>query len=479
MLLWRAVPLVVLSFLGASLTVVTPAWAAPARVGTVSVVGASGSAITLKWPRARGARGYQVLRSTSRTMSDARVVKTTRGTRATVTGMAAGKTYCFQVRAKKRKSYGKRSAPTCRSTAGSSIRQPAQVGMVSFVGASTTSLTLSWPEASGARDYEVWRSSRKDMSGAAIVETSTGTSATVTGMTPGKTYCFQVRARAGSSFGMRSAHTCKPTIRDQAPISGSAFAVMTLNACSEACSSWSSRLGAAEQVISTRNPDVIAAQEAGEWSTPPPGYANAFYMSAKRLFYKTSRFTVAQGSGGPRAGSVTLSTGKYAVWAELVERSTSQRIIFVSAHTSPAFADYPLRGRQVETLLAEMGQINADGLPVVYAGDFNSHKNRGTYVESDGFGSQDTVGRTFAAAGYYDAYDLATTLERPNWNSYSGFKTTPTVGLTWGDHVDHVYVQPAGTHVSQWMNASLTSGNGYASPMPSDHSPVQVDLYIP
>ncbi len=350
---------------------------------------------------------------------------------------------------------------------------------MSFVGASTTSLTLSWPGARGARGYEVWRSTRKNMSGATKVKTSTGTSATVTGMTPGKTYCFQVRARAGSSFGMRSAHTCKPTIRAQAPIRGKAYAVMTLNACSEACSGWSRRHSASRTLIKKRHPDVVAVQEAGAWTRPPAGYANAFHKSAKRLFYKTSRFTVASTSRGKRAGSITLSTGKYAVWAELVNRSTGKRIIFVSAHTSPAYSDYPLRGREVGNLLSRMNQINTGKRAVVYAGDFNSHKNRGTYSESAGFGAQDTVGRRFAASGYYDSYDLARTLKRPNWNSYSGMRTTPTTSKTWGDHVDHVYVKPASTSIWRWMNASLYSGSRYASPMPSDHSAVQVNLYIP
>jgi len=254
---------------------------------------------------------------------------------------------------------------------------------------------------------------------------------------------------------------------------------MTFNVCADACSGWSSsRHAAARAVVSARKPDVLSTQESGAWTTPPPGYAEAFYMSAKRLFYKTSRFTVASSSGTRRAGSITLSPSRYAVWAELVDRATYKRIIFVSAHTSYLTSDYELRGREIDNLLARMGQINTAKLPVVYAGDFNSHKHRGTYNESTGFGSQDTVGRTFAAAGYYDAYDLARTLKRPNWNSFNGFKVVPTTSKTWGDHVDHVYVKPGTSNIWRWMNAALYSGSRYATPMPSDHSAVQVNLYI-
>jgi endonuclease/exonuclease/phosphatase family metal-dependent hydrolase len=233
-------------------------------------------------------------------------------------------------------------------------------------------------------------------------------------------------------------------------------------------------------MIATRSPDVVATQEANNWTSPPSGYAQAYSYSAKRLFYKTSRFSVASTSQGRRAGEITLSSGKFAVWAELVDKTRGKHIIFVSVHTTPAFSKYALRGQEIQNLLRAMDGINYNGdLPVVYAGDFNSHKNRGTYSEKAGFGSQDTVGRTFAAAGYYDSYDLARHLKRPNWNSYSAFKTTPTVSRTWGDHVDHVYIVPSQTNVYRWMNAALYSGSRYSTPIPSDHSAVMVTLYIP
>ena len=358
--------------------------------------------------------------------------------------------------------------------------QPGQVSTVSFVEASRTSLTLSWPRVSGATSYEVFRSIHKQTPYTKLVKRTTGRRTTVGGLVPGRTYCFQVRAKAGSSVGFRSAHTCKPTIRAAAEPSGKSIGVMTFNACSNACSGWSRRAPYARKVVDARNPDVLATQEAGAWTTPPSGYAQAYSKSAKRLFYKKTRFTLASdGSSGARAGEITLSPGKYAVWAELVDRATYKRILFVNAHTTHVGSSYALRGREVDNLITRMNQINTAGREVVYAGDFNSHKGRGTYNESTGFGSQDTVGRRFAASGYYDAYDLARNLHRPNWNSYSGFSAVPTSSKTWGDHVDHVYVKPAKTYVWRWINASLYSGSRYQTPKPSDHNPVLVNLYVP
>ena len=356
-----------------------------------------------------------------------------------------------------------------------------RVGVVTFAGASTTSLTLSWPKASGARGYLVWKSIHKDMAYRTNARSVSGTAATVSGLKPGETYCFQVQGKAGTKLGLRSAVTCHPTIREQSAATGPAYKVMSFNACTDACSGWSGRSAAAREMVRVREPDVLAVQESSNWSTPPPGYALAHSKSAKRIFYKTSRFSLVSNSSGVRAGEILMrntTPGKYAVWAELVDRDTGKRMIFVSAHTSPAFADYPERGQEISTLMSKINQLNTAGLAVMYAGDFNSHKNRGDYSESAGFGSQDSVGRTFAAAGYYDSYDLARTLKRNNWNSYGGWSTTPKRSIVWGDHVDHIYVKPSRSNVYQWMNAALYSGSSYSSPMPSDHRPVMAQLYV-
>jgi len=351
--------------------------------------------------------------------------------------------------------------------------RPAQPSTISFVAASKTTLKLDWPSVTRAGAYEVFMSTREKTPYTKKVKRVSGSAATISGLSPGRTYCFQVRALAGSSVGFKGGHACKPTIRSLSAPRAGQYDVMTFNTCSDACSGWSRRAAYARKVVATRDPDVLATQESGAWSTPPSGMAGTAVKNAKRLFYKKSRFTLA------RSGAMTLSPGRYAVWAELVDRPTYKRIIFVSAHLTQPMNQYALRGREVGNLLTQMKRINPAGREVVYAGDFNSNKNRGTWSASTGFGSQDTVGRKFAASGYYDAYDLARTLKRPNWNSFSGFSSTPTTSKVWGDHVDHLYVRPARTNVWRWMNASLYSGSRYNTPKPSDHNPVQVTLYIP
>src|SRR5688500_632157 len=131
-----------------------------------------------------------------------------------------------------------------------------RVGMVTFTGASTTSLTLAWPKASGARGYQVWKSIHKDMAYRTVARSVSGTTATVSGLQPGETYCFQVQGKAGSSLGIRSSVTCHPTIRAQSAITGPAYKVMSFNACANACSGWTGRHLAAREMVRVRQPDV-------------------------------------------------------------------------------------------------------------------------------------------------------------------------------------------------------------------------------
>ena len=319
-----------------------------------------------------------------------------------------------------------------------------RVGVVSFVGASTTSLTLSWPKVSGATSYEVFLSrSQGHVRTATKVETPTGPSATVTGMNPGQTYCFQVRAKAGSSVGMRSAHTCKPTIREQAPISGQSYAVMTLNACSEVCSGWSGRHSAARTLISSRQPDVIAAQEAGagprrrratrrlQQERQAPVLQDLSVHPGLDLEWPSCRVPHPEHAGSTPSGP---SWGPGDVQADHLR----QRPHLVGLRRLPA------RARELETLISTGAPAQHRRSAVVYAGDFNSHKNRGTYSESAGFGAQDTVGRTFAGCGLLRQLRPRPDPEAPELEQLQRLEDQAQAERGWGDDVDHVYIEPSG-----------------------------------
>lgn len=298
-----------------------------------------------------------------------------------------------------------------------------------------------------------------------------------------------MHARNGSRTGARSAHTCKEPIRQHHATTGATHKVVIYNLCSEKCSNWSGRAGNVVKLITGQNPDVIALQEAGALRSIP-GYTKTTDKSAKKLLFRTSRFDLAAttrpvdspGECDPQvptgfiqlSGACLVSTdcgpANYAVRAELIDRSSAgKHVIFVSVHTTSGKTATAalMRKREITMLVRAMPTINTGSLPVFFAGDFNSHRNR----------PNDYLAGVFHAAGYWDSYELTSTLGRPNYTSYNSFSETPNISRTWGDHVDHVWVKPS-VGLRTWTSVAFFADGRYLT-LPSDHNPVAVRLTIP
>ncbi|MBC7631287.1 endonuclease/exonuclease/phosphatase family protein [Aeromicrobium sp.] len=358
---------------------------------------------------------------------------------------------------------------------------PSTVGLVSFTAASlsgsSASLTIDWPDALRATRYDIYLSRHYTMENAKKLS-SGRSSRTITDLVRGADYFVQVRGRNGSKVGNKSLRVGHTTIRAHGPVSGPSYRVMTYNVCSQLCGGFSQRQPGALERVSLYRPDVLATQEAGYLATPA-GYALARYKSAKRLFFRSSRFNLAVcAPDAPatceRTGDIFLGrhdgNDRWAVWAELIDRATGQHVMFADVHTVSGDSSQRSAERKIEmnTLLREMATANPARLPVVYLGDFNSHKNRAV----------DSVADVMHAAGYYDAFDLAQTLTRQHLNSFNGFRTTPTISYRWGDHVDHVWVRPGKTRVLGWRNGVNIRSGRLVTPIPSDHSPLVIDVQV-
>ena len=392
--------------------------------------------------------------------------------------------------------------------AGAATKKPTKVGLVSFVKAdydrrtNRTSLSLDWPDARYAKKYEIFVSRSSSMKNATTyVQKSSKT--TIKKLIRGKDYFVQVRGVNGKKHGPKSAMVGRTTILRPGPSTNlMPVRIMTYNLCSEVCDqigstpySWPlSRQASALERMTSSGADVIAMQEAGKLNVPPPaGYAEAIYYSAKRLYYNTARFDVAAGAkptstfdanGTCRQTSeIGLPTGviflgrhgggcRYAVWAELVERSTGRSFMMVDVHTvsgkTKATTDY--RRTEINQMIATVKQTNVKGLPVIYAGDFNSHRESRP---------SDSVRPPLHATKFYDSFDLARNVFGQHRSSYNGFKTDPVISVTWGNHIDKVWVDPWKVRVDAWYNFALLGADGkMVKPIPSDHSPVVVDVRI-
>lgn len=378
--------------------------------------------------------------------------------------------------------------------------KPGQVGLVSYVEKTysrsnhTTSLKVTWPSARRAKKYEVYISKNYSMSKAKKYVTSKRYKK-ITRLSRGANYYIRIRAVNGSKRGAFSNRVGHTTIRQFEVARGGTYRVMSYNVCSRVCSGWPTRQPGALERVAKFRPDVLAAQEADNLAIPA-GYAQAHYKSGKRLMFNARRFTMDIGALEPTVlppalpsanttrctptrtwgsyGEVLLGYHgggcRYGIWAILNDAQTGARTLFVNAHTvagdNTSRATY--RKAEIQELTRQVQAINPDALPVVYAGDFNSHKNR----------SNDYLRGVFNAAGYFDAYDLAQVLYRQHYNSYNDFKTTPKISYKWGDHVDKVWIRADQGRVTKWQNGALISGNKMVKPIPSDHSPIIVDLRI-
>ena len=139
---------------------------------------------------------------------------TSTATSATVTGLTNGTAYVFQVRAVNAAglgAFGQAAAVTPRTTAA------APTGMIGTAGDTQVSLVWTAPVSDGGAtitDYRVQYSSNGGTTWTRFADgTSTATSATVTGLTNGTAYMFQVRAvnAAGlGAFGQSAAVTPLP-----------------------------------------------------------------------------------------------------------------------------------------------------------------------------------------------------------------------------------------------------------------------------
>jgi exonuclease III len=383
-----------------------------------------------------------------------------------------------------------------------SAATPSKVDPVTFTGAGlangAASLTVSWPTTANATRYEVLVSTSYDgVLKAPVNRTVSTTHATIGGLRPGTDYFVVVRGTNGSSKGSLSSRVGHSTILSQGAGDGPTYSVLTYNLCSqvESCIKshpWEPRRAGVLSVIAAQHPDVLTLQESASLTRSDagavPGYTRVAYYSSKTLLLRTGRFSVVPIPGGTpstkegllescapaadlRVGCIDMG-GRYAVWAEVHDPQADAvgNVIFVDVHQSPGTDRTAVEKRRLETtkLVAGIAAINPNGLPVIMGGDFNSHKHR----------ADDSTGTVLHSAGYTDGYDLAESLTQQHHNSYNDWKTTPIFSYTWGDHIDHVWVQAGRTRVTSWANVAPLENGKYVAPLSSDHNPVLVRVQV-
>ena len=170
-----------------------PAYAAPGTVKKLQVSAVTANAVSLKWAKVSGAKGYEVQQSTGSGWQSAAV---TSKTSAKITGLRLGTTYRFRVRAyqstKRGVTYG------AVSSAVSATAAPT-VKTLKVSAKTSNALTLKWTNVSGATGYRLQKYVNKQWVN--VLKSTKKTSYTVKKLAPNTAYRFRVCAFQGSVFG--------------------------------------------------------------------------------------------------------------------------------------------------------------------------------------------------------------------------------------------------------------------------------------
>ncbi|MET1133610.1 MAG: endonuclease/exonuclease/phosphatase family protein [Aeromicrobium sp.] len=410
------------------------------------------------------------------------------------------------------------AAATLGAPAEAASKKPGTVGLVSVTGASTyesagkkyAKVSISWPKATRAKKYQVFVAGSPTgvLKAKKARVTTKSRKATITKLRRNRTVWIQVRAVNGSKAGNRSARIARVTPAASASLSTvkhPAYRLMSYNVCSNACSRWSSRLPLVVKEVQRIKPDVLAVQEASQWKDAAiPGYTETLGGKDNRIFYRTAAFEQVTQELSPTQESADCETewdpvakadvrvapcvlpvdgvaqpeGKDAPWSVLRHKASGQSVVFVGIHlkVDDGKSNAGVRAAQTTKIFTDLNDHLAwwgkrlHNLPVVLIGDFNTNRSRA------GNSRLETV---MQANGFYDAYEQAREVSRQHFNTANPrWLTKPVVGVTWGDHVDKVWVRPGRSRVLQWANAGKMSGGRFVAPLPSDHHPLLVRAQV-
>jgi endonuclease/exonuclease/phosphatase family metal-dependent hydrolase len=362
---------------------------------------------------------------------------------------------------------------------------------------SPSGLALSW-RSGPATGYRITQATDSAMSQSVRTYTTEGSDTTFTpyGLTDGTTYYFTVQALNGTTASTPTAPASQvPTTSEQG------VRVMTYNIMEGTgagtlesgtpLASWPDRQPGAVHLIQQAHPDVISIQEAAAWVGDPslkvrqiddlttalggtytladtevPPTQRHYFRTGVYILYNQSVYT-AIGAGG----HFDLGDTRWAAYQVLQNTATGAEFLFVAPHLEVGAGTKFDQMRQDETTsMVEQSNAVAQplGIPVVYAGDFN------TDTDPTGPASDGPVNVMDGAADA-DAYDVAQSRTAAKYNSANRNLRTPPA---YYQHIDYVFV-PQGVAVKDWVNElDLTNGK-FVGTIPSDHNPVYADIVIP
>jgi endonuclease/exonuclease/phosphatase family metal-dependent hydrolase len=315
------------------------------------------------------------------------------------------------------------------------------------------------------------------------------------GVTPGSTYYFRVRAMNQST---PSAYT--PAVTMTVPTQAQSVKVMTYNILKNTSdlttesgnliAPWSQRRLAAAALIKSVDPDVLGVQEGNNWVGTRPGtrqvdslnselvssgasYAIAateitypnrgWSRTGDYILYKTAVYR-AYAAGG----HFSIGDGRWGAYQPLENRATGARFLFVCTHLiagSGRTADLTREAEATRLVQQTSAKAATLGVPVVYAGDFNSNQVTKQHPV-------DGPGIVMRGAHLNDARMISPIRHLEQYDSMNQYRRRP---FTYYIYIDYVFAGP-GVAVTAWGSALHLSGGEFVGTIPSDHNAVYATL---
>ena len=292
--------------LSSSVTFADPATVPAAPTGLTAAPGDASA--SLSWTASSGATSYTLLQSMSSGGTYSAVASGLAGTTYTVTGLTNGTTYYYEVEAVN--SAGTSSPSSSASVTPSAAASPpaAPTGLTAAPGDGSAS--LSWTASSGASSYTVLQSTSSGGTYSAVASGLTGTTYTVTGLTNGTTYYYEVEAvnSAGTSAPSSSA-----SVTPSAPASPPATpgGLTATGGSGQVSLSWSTVTGAVYYGIlrgsGPGGPFALIASPAGTT------YTDTGLQSTTTYYYEVEAVNSAGSSSPSAAVSATTLTATLVV----------------------------------------------------------------------------------------------------------------------------------------------------------------------
>jgi endonuclease/exonuclease/phosphatase family metal-dependent hydrolase len=376
------------------------------------------------------------------------------------------------------------------------LRPAAPTGIT--VSSSIAGTTIKWTSGP-ARTFRIARATNAAMTTGRVHYniTSQARQYTPYGLVRGTRYYFAVAAMNGlvASYGAPVSVVAAPR---EVSVRVLTYNVLHAGAAGQysgdgTIAAWSDRRPKVVSLIQSSAADLVAVQEGSAWigsiqgrggirqvddlknalgstyslartEIPPsePGY----FRTGRYILYRNTTYRTI-GSGG----YWTIGTARYAAYQVMENRATGARLLFVSVHLSAAAGTSTgdaERKAETESLIRQASAYAASQrVPVVYAGDFNSHTGPGHAFDGPAL--------AFGAVRATDAAETAQFKVNPTYNSANGHYRTPPAT---SHSVDHIYAPP-GVSLRTWrLGLQLTSGM-FVGAIPSDHNPLASDATIP